>query len=163
MRTIFIQSHKAAGLLLCSSESSICSAAGQIGAWSLCRGTDPATAAFRGGCRQLPLQTITHIAEQILHSGKREVSCNTVTASAMRKAAGKGDPRRRLCQVCLGESCAFGQFGPRITDLPRKKDPLTRGPAASIAVAPVCWLVALAALRGAGGSPLLPAQAAAAP
>lgn len=164
MRTIFIQSHKAAGLLLCSSESSICCAAGQIGARGLCRGTDPAMAACGGGCRQLPPQTITHVAVQILHSGKREgVSCNTVTASAMRKAAGKGDPRLRLCQVCLRESCAFGQFGPRITDLLRKKVQLTRGPADSIAVAPICWLVALAALHGTGGSPLLAAQAAAAP
>lgn len=48
-------------------------------------------------------------------------------------------------------------------DLPREEVQLTRDSAANIIVAPVCWLVALAALCGTEGSPLLAAQAAAAP
>lgn len=68
--------------------------------WAFAGGQTLATAALGGGCRQLPPQTITHIAEYILHAGKKEgVSCNAVTASAMRKAAGKGDPELQLCQV----------------------------------------------------------------
>lgn len=91
------------------------------------------------------------------------MSCNAVTASAMRKAAGKGDSGSQLCQVCLSESCASREVSPKSMDLPREEVQLTMDSAANITVAPIRWLVALAALRGAEGSPLLAAQAAVAP
>lgn len=81
----------------------------------------------------------------------------------MRKTAGKGNPGLQLCQVCSSESCASKQVSPQSMDMPREEVQLTRDSAAGITVSPIGWLVAVAALRGTGVSPLLAAQAAAAP
>lgn len=60
-----IQSHEAAGFLLCAMNSSdLCCClrrAGELQA--LLRGQTQAAAAPAGGCGQLPPQTITHVAE----------------------------------------------------------------------------------------------------
>lgn len=68
-------------------------------------------------------------------------------------AALPGVPPRKLC---------FERRHPQRRGLPTEEVQLTRDSAANVAVAPVRWLVALAALRGTQGSPLLAAQAAAA-
>lgn len=65
---------------------------------------------------------------------------------------------------CTPESLLLrGMSAPRVGTCPGEGHQLTRDSAADVAVVPLWWVVALAALGGAEGSPLLAAQAAAAP
>lgn len=65
---------------------------------------------------------------------------------------------------CTPESLLLrGRSAPSMGTCPGGGHQLTRDSAANVAVVPLWWVVALAALGGAEGSPLLAAQAAAAP